>query len=111
MRLVKIETLMNETNMNESELALYVGVSVSMISKLRHNNIRLSENVHQKFKNKFGEDIEIMDGMPYYKELFLEQKERNKKLKEQLDSIIFAYNSLVEDIDKIRKICEGVIYE
>ena len=109
MRQVRIETLMKETNMNESELALYVGVSVALISKLKNNNVILSKNTLLKFQDKFG-DIELLNGMPKYKELYLKERSKSQELQHQIEDLIVAYNQLKEEFEQIRNICEKVVY-
>lgn len=97
-----ITELMAKTHLNGKNMALKVGCSMSLISKLKNGATELTQETKNKFFDVFG--VYIINDVPKWKKMYLEQLEINNNLRNLIETLNIQNKELNSIIDKIKRV-------
>ena len=80
---IRLQEFMREKHYSVTQLAEVVGVSISLISKIKNNQVVITPEFEDKFNRRFSE-YKLIGGMPKWKKKYLEVLRENRRLEEAL---------------------------
>ncbi len=80
---IRLHEFMREKHYSVTQLAEVVGVSISLISKIKNNQTVITPEFEDKFNRKFP-DYKLIGGMPKWKKKYMEVLRENRRLEEAL---------------------------
>ncbi len=100
-----IEEIMKKYQLNESQLGLKVGLSVSMISKLKNGGVSVTEETQQRFYKAFK--CEIMSPQLRIKRAYDSLMVEYVKLEQKYNSLYIENRDLKALMNKIKEVIKN----
>ena len=108
--LITIEELLKQKGIKLGDLAIELGVSISLLSKIKNRRERITKNMQSLFQDKYP-NYELVNGVIKWKELYGKVVKENFELKDVIKEQNKCIENLQLRLEKIQKyvntICKG----
>lgn len=84
---VTVQDVCNRYSLSLGGMATRMGVSISMLSKIKNGESPITSYVQGKFKNAFPYNLTLVGGKEKWKEKYLSQVEKTKALEAEIESL------------------------
>ena len=106
MELITVEELLEKTGYKLGDIANDMHCSISLLSKIKNGEATLTEETQVKFRNAYPKYY-LVGGKEKWKELYLEEVEENKQLRETNVKLQKEINRIKKMISKLNTDLEG----
>lgn len=106
--LITIEALLKQRGIKLGDLALELGVSISLLSKIKNRRECITNETQQKFQEKYP-NYELVNGMVKWKMLYGEVVRKNFALQDIISDQIKEIEKLQSKLEKIQKYVNDVL--
>lgn len=69
------------------DMAIKMGVSISILSKIKNGDSTITPYVQEKFQNAFPYNLTLVGGKEKWKEKYLEEVQKNHVLEAEIESL------------------------
>ena len=93
---VKVEILPNEVTVPEvcnryslllGDMAIKMGVSISLLSKIKNGDSPITPCIQEKFQNAFPYNLTLIGGKEKWKTKYLEEVQKNRVLEAEIENL------------------------
>lgn len=99
-----IQEILDSYSLKLGELADKVGVSISLVSKIKNGDSPITFATYKKFQKAFP-NIEVIGGAEKWKMLYLEKLVEIKNLNKTIEELNAKISMYEVRYDKIQKLC------
>ena len=105
MEKVTVEQILKRYGLREGDLAVQIGVSISLISRIKTDFYPVTSDTQYKFQ-KVYKGCELVNGYIKWKELYLEQVRINEELKQEIKDLKSRLKKIARSREKLSQLLE-----